>query len=448
MRTSSVTTAASVTSAPAPQPAYILEKRTRLNDLINQSNAGAYRSMSVSVDSFKGYDAYLKECCDRIEGCVLALGVPTAHQLVTTLTRVREGLALAQAGWGPVLTSRREELKMTNDLFETMAASYSTLKERNDSIERDLKMRMAEKDAESKALSEAAQYVLAVVKEHTAWQDRHGHNAQELPVEDKGFSDSYLAAQNALYAIRHEPAATAATLNRVSSMEADTTSAFAPRSRLYTNQVDKTHSLVTRWKSLEDARSSVANSAVRLHYIPPREEVELLRQVLAMGTASTTLMYDIKVEDARLERKKAALREEYSRRLEDLRVIKRELKLTKMFLLEAQGSRAPFLAYKADLLDALNRTLDAEVTKKIRGMAVGGAFTPTQRQQQQQHANEQDDLRDVESASDINSIDPTVAAYWAEHETEDSGEVSAPFRSPKDSLPPQRISLFSELNVN
>lgn len=335
-------------------PAYLVEKHQKVREYRDTTYSALEHNMEVSVRKTKGFTAHLRQCIDLVEGSVLALGIPTAYEVVSRLEEVRGGLDLIHSTWKSLAASRREENRLHDELFEASCGSYSTMREKNDFLERELKTINMDRDRKDAALDNAIQYVHSVIEERSAWQEQHGYNRQELGVEELSFSDRCTAALSALY-----------TARRAQKDEEDTAivsedTQKIPIGRPYISLSDNGSTLFSRWSCIENTRQSAVSKSCRLKYIPPEEEVSLLREVLAMGTGSRVLMKDVWEERKKLQEQKDQVRHECERLLGATKVMRQELTLMKWFLRETMEKRAPFASSQAEVCRLLTDHIDTQ----------------------------------------------------------------------------------------
>jgi hypothetical protein len=120
-----------------------------------------------------------------------------------------------------------------------------------------------------------------------------------------------------------------------------------------------------RWNAMASSWQSTAKPSVRFAYIPPIEEVQLLRDVLAMGTGSTTLMKDVHDARALLVAEQATVRALCAKNLVILQSLRVELAGLKQHLMDLVGSHGPFMLMSTDLLRCLQACIGAEVAKRL-----------------------------------------------------------------------------------
>lgn len=457
-------------------PHYVLERQEKLRCFSESAAQGPYHDMETSVTKLQGVEGSIRLCVDMIEGSVLALGVQTAHYLISNLNEAHEVIRMVEARWRESTRARREEAHMQVELLESLVHSHNSLRERSEAAEKEVKRLAEERDKKDAAADRAIQYIHSVIAERAVWQERHGHNSLDLPLEETTFSEMAVSALDILEHVRRlrldsaSPPENTAVGNNTFNMQLPS-SPRRPRATRETGSVIATaalpsrsestlpsvrpaaasvspprescsasrvqHTFLSSWfppnggatggatpptkenlilariRSIEDTRHSAIVPSCRLHYIPPHKEVELLREVLAMGTGSTTLVTDIEAAHAGLNRRKAQLREECAAMRRAMGSLRRELNNLRRYMQDLVSQGLPFLAVREDLLQPLNRRIEHEAREMaqlwIADMAV-----------------------DVEAAAHgryaTANIGPRLLGMSGEETGEgDSGTVSEPF---------------------
>lgn len=349
------------TAASLELPGYLLEKYRRAHEYRETSFKSHEYNMDALVKRSLGFSVELRVCAEMLEGWVAALGVPVTYDLISRLNQVIEGIDALQPAWRGVVTSRKEELRLQDDLYEASCGSYATMRDKSEQLEKELKTLMHDRDRKDASLDHAIDYVHAVIAERSAWQEKFGYNRQELPMEETSFSEGCMAALSALYTARRGHSDEKKGEKSEPNMHQQIPIA-KPNTSISTSAPD----LVRRWKRIEDSRFSAVSKASRLKYIPPAEEVSLLREVLSMGTGSTTLMKDIWNERERLKELKEGIFREANELTELLNGIKRDLRVLRWFLREHSERRSPFLCQEAELVQMLSEHIESQSSALAR----------------------------------------------------------------------------------
>eukprot|EP00796_Vickermania_ingenoplastis_P010291 gene10291-7193_t len=336
-------------------PAYLVEKQHKVREYREGTFAALEHNMDTAVKKTRSFAAHLRHCTDLVEGSVLALGVPTSYDIVSRLEEVRQGLDSIFTLWKSLAVSRREENRLHDELYDASCGSYATMREKNEQLERELRSINVDRDRKDAALDNAIQYVHAVIAERSAWQEQFGYNRQELPTEDTTFGERCTAALSALYQARRVQ-----TDPQSDAVPDQEDKQKIPQDRPYISLSDDAHSLSKRWNRIEDTRHSMVCKSCRLKYIPPDEETELLRDVLAMGTGSNVLMKDVADERERLEVTKAKVRGECADIIETMRLVKKDLFLMKWFLRDTMEKRAPFAISTREVCKMLTEHVESQ----------------------------------------------------------------------------------------
>lgn len=341
-------------------PAYLLEKENRVKQYRNSASAAFENEMEIAIKNTKGWSAQLRLCQDTIEGSVLALGVPTSYALLKRMEEVQEGFQQLQGKWAKVFNSRREENRLHDALYEGSCGAYATMREKSEQLERELKTMIQDQDRRDEALDNAIQYVHTVIAERAAWQEKYGYNNLELPMEELTFSERCTNALSALYyARRVQMANDSEHPHHIALVENPDQQKVLIR-RPAVSLADEPKLLAKRWREVEDTRQSMASFSCRLKYIPPMEEINLLRDVLAMGTGATTLKKDVENDRRQLRTAQWRVKQECTALHRALLQVKEELVVLKYFLRECREEKAPFLCQAAVVVKLMTQEVQLE----------------------------------------------------------------------------------------
>lgn len=341
-------------------PAYLVEKENRVKQYRNSTSAAFENEMEMAIKNTKGWSAQLRLCQDTIEGSVLALGVPTSYALLKRMEEVQEGFHQLQGKWAKVLNSRREENKLLDALYEGSCGAYATMREKSEQLERELKTMIQDQDRRDEALDNAIQYVHAVIAERAAWQEKYGYNNLELPMEELTFSERCTTALSALYYARRVQMANDNEHPHHIALVDNPDQQKVLIRRPAVSLADEPKLLAKRWREVEDTRHSMASFSCRLKYIPPMEEINLLRDVLAMGTGATTLKKDVENDRRQLRTAQWRAKQECTALHRALLQVKEELVVLKYFLRECREEKAPFLCQAAVIVKMMTQQVQAE----------------------------------------------------------------------------------------
>lgn len=392
-------------------PAYLVEKHNKLKEFREVGYGPHDHNMDMAVKKTKAFCADLRLCTETVEGCVLALGVPTAYELIQRMDEVCTGMEAIYNLWKTVSTARKEENRLHDELFDASCGTYASMKEKNDQLEKELRSINAYHDRKDAALDNAIQYVHAVVMDRAAWQEQHGYNRQELGIEEVSFSGRCTMALNALYDARRVREDLNRRLNHntsvsaegATSMEESMTGGGSKQRQLHTSislgspnyatgegvsqrpslvpvtmpaimhegqktpigrpcisLSDDAATLSRRWRRIADSRHSAVVPSARLKYIPPAEEVELLREVLDMGTGSTVLLKDVESASQKLRDVQGKVREECTALKTIIKDVRHALIEMRWFLRDLGEHRAPFIVWERDLLKLLTEHVESQ----------------------------------------------------------------------------------------
>lgn len=338
------------TASSGALPQYVLDKRERARVYSDAAAQSQHVALETSMYRLKGFCSYLQQCGDVIEGAVLALGVPTAHSLLKSLNEVCVAIDGTYQCYREASAVRKEECKLQEEVFESMTACYALLRDRNEAYERNLKHLLAERERKDVSMDAAVTYLHSVIAERTAWQDKCGYNNQQLPVEDVDFSGKCTAALEAMFEVRRLEKELAAEATGVVAIGSPVESKGLPIARLLVSSGSDASTLTKRWREIENTRHAMTCPSARLRYIPPAEEVQLLRDILAMGTGSTSLVHDIIQERKKLQSLRAVMMKECLKMKASVAEVKREMHVLCAYFADLIARGYPFVVLQENFL--------------------------------------------------------------------------------------------------
>ncbi|KAL7697760.1 hypothetical protein NQL31_006614 [Lotmaria passim] len=361
-------------------PNILSDRRQRLQVHETTVVQDATRRMSVAVQQLIACVAQLQQSSSMIEGSVLVLGVPTTHTLLTQLNSSTAAIQSVADAWRTTAAAQQEHISQSRRLINSMDQAYNAMRERRDAAERELRTLRCDRDRKDAAFDKAVDYVQRVVIEHTKWQEAYGYNTQQWPVVE-----ACEEAMRALHHARISPAGETSVKPRSTEAELDggglrvpiTARAAFGVSRMFpslplrewaavsTDSSEDKSDVAQRWSATVASWQTSTKPSVCFAYVPPAEEVRLLRDVLAMGTGSTTLMRDIQDEQARLVAGRAAVRAECAKSIATLHSMRSELARMKQYVMDLVEGRGSFMPMSADLLHRLQTCIEAEVAKRL-----------------------------------------------------------------------------------
>ncbi|EKF26566.1 hypothetical protein MOQ_009732 [Trypanosoma cruzi marinkellei] len=271
-------------------PPAVIERHTKVLNYSSSTATALAGQLENCVRLLRGHCATLQYCNEKIEGALLTLGVDVTHSLLSSISGVIEGLETVAGTCKAMCESHFEEVRQREDLFALLCNMYVSLKERNEFTERELRSIVAERDRQNAAFDKAVAYVETLIAERTVWHEKNGYNCVGLPLVEKSFSESCHEALDVFDRIAQE-------VRTPDGMGLD----------CFLSNTDTPGKLVKRWETIEDLRHANGMPSARLQYIPPRDEVLLLREVLEMGTGSRVLLRDVREERNNLEENKRKL---------------------------------------------------------------------------------------------------------------------------------------------
>ncbi|EAN94463.1 hypothetical protein, conserved [Trypanosoma cruzi] len=306
-------------------PPAVIERQTKVLNYSSSTAAALAGQLENCVRLLRGHCATLHYCNEEIEGALLTLGVDVTHSLLSSISGVIEGLETVAGTCKAMCESHFEEVRQREDLFASLCNMYVTLKERNEFTERELRSIVAERDRQNAAFDRAVAYVETLIAERAVWHEKNGYNCVGLPLVEKLFSESCHEALDVFDRIAQETRTPdGMSLNCIPS------------------NTDTPGKLVKRWETIEDLRHANGMPSARLQYIPPRDEVLLLREVLEMGTGSRVLLRDVREERNNLEECKKKLCELGVTTLATLKLARAELNGFREWLTGLEQRGHPF----------------------------------------------------------------------------------------------------------
>ncbi|KEG10200.1 hypothetical protein DQ04_04061100 [Trypanosoma grayi] len=306
-------------------PPVVMEKQIKVSNYSRSTAAALAGQLDNCVRLLQGHCATLLYCNEEIEGALLTLGVQTTHKLMSSITGVIEGLELVAGTCKSMCESHYEEIRQREDLFTSLSNMFVALKERQEATERELRTVVAERDRQNATFDKAVAYVEAVVAERAVWQEQNGYNCAGLPLVERSFTEHCHEALEVFDAIQQE------TQSR----------GLGSGERLL-SRTDTPGTLVGRWETIENMRHTLIAPSARLQYVPPKDDVALLREVLEIGTASRALLRDVREERRGLEEAKKKVREIGVTSLAALQTARAELGSFKDWLLDLERRGYPF----------------------------------------------------------------------------------------------------------
>ncbi|CBH09578.1 hypothetical protein, conserved [Trypanosoma brucei gambiense DAL972] len=265
-------------------PAAVLERETKVINYSHSTSRAMAAQLENCVRLIRGYQASLQYCNEEIEGALLSLGVATTHSLISSITSVMEGLDTLSGVCRAMHEGYNEEVRHREDLHSSLTGAYISLKELHEATENELREVVAERDRKVAAFGKAVAYVEAVVAERMLWQEANGYNCAGLPVVEMSFSESC-----------HE------ALRKFDDTVSEAQGEGHSNAESLLASTDVPQTLAKRWDNVENLRHTNGLPSARVLYVPPKDEVELLRNVLEMGTGDRALMWDVQQRERALQ---------------------------------------------------------------------------------------------------------------------------------------------------
>ncbi|KAG8347791.1 hypothetical protein ERJ75_000538300 [Trypanosoma vivax] len=308
-------------------PQAVVEKEIKVGNYCASSGRAMTEQMENSIRLLRGFCATLHLCNEEIEGALLTLGVPTVHTLISSITSVMEGLDSVAGTCKALCDSHQEEVRQREELYSLLSTMYVALKDRHDALERELRDVIAERDHKAASFDKAVEYIETAVAERAIWQEENGYNCAGLPLVERKFAERCQEVFGAFDKIVLE----------TQCKTVDTVDSSLPALEMST-------AVMKRLEHRENCRHATGMPSARLNYVPPKDEVALLREVLEMGTESRTLQWDIREERRKLDETGKKVREVCVVTLASLRSMRRELESFKKWLKSLEQRGEPFSA--------------------------------------------------------------------------------------------------------
>ncbi|KAG5475482.1 hypothetical protein LSCM1_03602 [Leishmania martiniquensis] len=390
-------------------PALLDDRRQRLQVHESTVVQDAARQMGVAVQQLYTCSADIRQCSDVIEGSVLALGVQTAHTLITQLSRSLKSIEAVTDAWRTTAAAHQEHCGQYRQLVGSLDQAYAGMRERRNAAEKELRALRTERDRKEQAYDASVMYVQQVLAEHTHWQEAHGYNTQRWPMTDacenalaalhvaragtpagnadrRGRKDGEMGREEALLPGKDDNSGSAGEASR--SWHASFVSLSPPPPpppppplrewppAIASPTVDASEEggdVARRWCSTMAGRLGAIQPSLHFAYVPPAKEVQLLREVLAMGTGSSVLMKDIYLAQARLDERGAQLRTVCVRSLSALHAMRQDLQILKTHLQHLLESHTPFTCMAEELLSRVRAHMEVEVARRVAAITAATA---------------------------------------------------------------------------
>ncbi|ORC83404.1 uncharacterized protein TM35_000721070 [Trypanosoma theileri] len=324
-------------------PPVVLEKQIKVSNYSHSTASAMAGQLEQCVGLLRGHSIALQHCNEEIEGALLTLGVDATHSLLYSINNVIEGLEVVAGACKNMCESHFEEVRQREDLFNSLSSMYISLKERHEATERELRSIVAERDRKVAAFEKAVSYVESVIAERALWQEQNGYNCTGLPLVERSFADRCRETLEVFDTIIHE----------TSNQNGENTEHLL-------SSTDAPETLVKRWERNENLLHVNGTPSARLQYVPPGDEVILLREVLEMGTGSRVLLRDVREERKALEEAKRKVCEIGVTSLATLQTVRSELLSFREWIVGLEQRGQPFNASFENF-----RSMVTDLEKKI-----------------------------------------------------------------------------------
>ncbi|CAG9576861.1 conserved hypothetical protein [Leishmania major strain Friedlin] len=388
-------------------PQVLDDRRQRLQVHENTVVQDAAQKMNVTVQQLYACTADIRQCSDVIEGSVLVLGVHTAHTLLTHLSRSLKSIEAVMDAWRTTAAAYQEHFTQCRQLMASMDQAYSGMKERRKTAETELRALRAERDRKEQAYDAAVLYVQRVLAEHTQWQEAHSYNTQRWPMTDtceealavlhavragssagnsdrRSRKDGDIGREEVPLPLKDDTSGSVGEVSRsfyasfVSPLPLPALCEWSPVvSSSKANSSEASGDVARRWCTTMGGRLSATQPSLHFAYVPPAEEVQLLREVLAMGTGSSSLMKDIQSAQARLDERRTRVRRVCTRSLDSLHAMRQEMRILRTHLQHLLDSQTPFMSMTEELLSRVRTHMEVEVARRVAAITAPTAMTST-----------------------------------------------------------------------
>ncbi|KAH9588962.1 hypothetical protein LSM04_007278 [Trypanosoma melophagium] len=308
-------------------PPVVVEKQIKVSNYSHSTAATMAGQLEHCVGLLRGHSVALQHCNEEIEGALLTLGVEATHSLLFSINKVIEGLEVVAGSCKNMCESHFEEVRQREDLFNSLSSMYISLKERHEATERELRSVVADRDRKVAAFEKAVAYVESVIAERALWQEKNGYNCTGLPLVERCFADR-----------------SRQTLEVFDKVINETSNPNGENMDHLISSTDAPETLVKRWETSEGLRYINGTPSARLQYVPPGDEVVLLREVLEMGTCSRVLLRDVREERKALEEAKKKVCEIGVTTLATLQTVRSELSSFREWIVGLEQRGQPFNA--------------------------------------------------------------------------------------------------------
>lgn len=388
-------------------PQVLDDRQQRLQVHENTVVQDAARHMNVTVQQLYACSADIRQCSDVIEGSVLVLGVHTAHTLLTQLSRSLKSIEAVMDAWRTTAAVYQEHSTQCHQLMASMDQAYVSMKERRKTAEMELRALRAERDRKEQAYDTAVLYVQRVLAEHTQWQEAHSHNTQRWPMTDtceealavlhavragssagnsdrRSRKDGHIGREEVPLFLKDDASGSVGEVHRscyasfVSPPPLPALCEWTPLvSSSKANSSEETGDVARRWCTTMAGRLGATQPSLHFAYVPPAEEVQLLREVLAMGTGSSSLMKDIHSAQARFDERRTQVRSVCARGLDSLHAMRQEMRILRTHLQHLVDSQNPFVCMAEELLSLVHTHMEVEVARRVAAITAPTAATST-----------------------------------------------------------------------
>ncbi|CAJ1014781.1 hypothetical protein Q4I32_005182 [Leishmania shawi] len=386
-------------------PQVLEDRRHRLQTHEDTVVQDAARQMGVTVEQLYACSADIRQCSDVIEGSVLVLGVQTTHMLLTRLNGSLKFIEAVVDAWRTTAAVHQEHCAQYRQLIASMDQAYMGMKERRMAAEKELRELRTERDRREQAYDAAVVYVQRVLAEHTQWQEAHGHNTQRWPIMEtceealtvlhaarvgssagnadrRNRKDGEIGREEPLLSLKDDVSGSAGEVSR--SCNASLVSPSPPLrewapviASSAADSSEESGDVVRRWCSTMAGRLAATQPHLHFAYVPPAEEVQLLREVLAMGTGSSSLMRDIQSAHAHLDERCTQVRSVCIRSLNGLYAVRQELRILKTYLQHLLDTHTPFACMTEELLSRVWTYMEGEVARRVAAIAATASTAST-----------------------------------------------------------------------
>jgi hypothetical protein len=218
----------------------------------------------------------LAQVRSTIEGCLSVLGPDRTHRIMESIQQVSSEVAELRDCCQKLSCANDREVVLLHDVLRTYADLKTCLKSRAEVGEQEYKKLVQSCERQEALVSRAKTYVKVCIAERLAWQQEHGCNAAKLPLSVDAF--------------------VARCRNTLESLAVIEENKSLPSVAMLESANDSSRRFVRR------AEETLSDGATLLRYVNPREELEILEEVLKNSGTDVAAQKELADRERRFER--------------------------------------------------------------------------------------------------------------------------------------------------